>query len=180
MRETLPPHTQTHTCAHLVGKMGGSSHCQLFSRMHTESKTITHVDYTCMQMWLSCNRNCTFFCALLCKHVPSPLGASLRPLSTIYTCVGRCSRRWGLPVEQQWEAQLLAPRRERILNRTARSESCCHGPWPFPNGLPEAPQTAVLAIWVMNVKLGTQKVQHGITKIGDGVALSVYRHYWPA
>lgn len=105
------------------------------------------------QMRLVC-RKCTFYCtrANTCRLSPwsiitSPHWGSKAAFvyeedthkshshtPTVYKCVECCSRRWGLPLKHPWEARLCkVPEscRAGILNRTAKSESRCHRPWPF-------------------------------------------------
>lgn len=100
---------------------GGVSHCQLLRWIHTESKTTTHVRYTCVQMQQELH---ILVLACLCQHVPSlhvghrcitseMLKSSIclwwgHLRSTIYTCGGRCGRGWGLPFERPWEARLCS------------------------------------------------------------------------
>lgn len=81
MRETLLflTHRYTYLCTP-AWEYGGVSHCQLLSWIHTESKTSTHVHYTCVQMWLQQELHLLVH-ACPCRYAPVwPRGASLRHL----------------------------------------------------------------------------------------------------
>lgn len=71
MRETLLflTHRYTYLCTP-AWEYGGVSHCQLLSWIHTESKTTTHVHYTCVQMWLKQELHILVH-ACPCRYVPS-------------------------------------------------------------------------------------------------------------
>lgn len=90
-----------------------------------------------------------------------------------------CSRQWGLPFKHPWRAGLcrdLEPCREKLLNRTARSEGSPPPPQPltFSQQLtsPEGPQPAIAGLVlqcqnVISLKIHTQKLLLGITDICD-------------